>query len=162
MVKKFIVITLLILSLIIVLSSNVHASMDTIITDGDNFLSSGEDTLPINEGELETTSKYINNVLFSIGVVLAVAVGMILGIQFMVGSAEDQAKVKESLIPYVVGVFVIFAAFTIWKVAVKLGNRIVSGDNEKYVYWCERAGEWLESNDPGAQCRECGKTIRLH
>lgn len=52
-------------------------------------------------------------------------VGTVIGIQFMVASAEDKAKVKEALIPYVIGCAVIFGAFTIWSMAVNLGQDIV-------------------------------------
>lgn len=47
-------------------------------------------------------------------------VGIIIGIQFMVASAEDKAKVKEALVPYVIGCVVIFGAFTIWSVVVNI------------------------------------------
>ena len=51
-------------------------------------------------------------------------VGTIIGIQFMLASAEDKAKVKEALVPYVVGCIVIFGAFTIWSIAVNIGQDI--------------------------------------
>ena len=51
-------------------------------------------------------------------------VGTIIGIQFMLASAEDKAKVKEALVPYIIGCVVIFGAFTIWSIAVKLGQDI--------------------------------------
>ena len=38
----------------------------------------------------------------------------------MWGSVEEQTKAKEALIPYVVGCFVIFGAFGIWKLAVTI------------------------------------------
>lgn len=47
-------------------------------------------------------------------------VGIIIGIQFMVASAEDKAKVKEALVPYVIGCIVIFGAFTIWSTVVNI------------------------------------------
>lgn len=47
-------------------------------------------------------------------------VGTVIGIQFMVASAEDKAKVKEALIPYIIGCAVIFGSFTIWSIAVRL------------------------------------------
>lgn len=53
-------------------------------------------------------------------------VGTIIGIQFMLASAEDKAKVKEALIPYIIGCAVIFGAFTIWSIAVKLGQDVSS------------------------------------
>ena len=51
-------------------------------------------------------------------------VGTIIGIQFMVASAEDKAKVKEALVPYIIGCAVIFGAFTIWSIVVNIGQDI--------------------------------------
>ena len=58
--------------------------------------------------------------LMAIGIVVMILVGTIIGIQFMVASAEDKAKLKETLIPYVIGCAVIFGAFTIWSIAVNI------------------------------------------
>ena len=58
--------------------------------------------------------------LMAIGIVVMFIVGTVIGIQFMVASAEDKAKVKEALIPYIIGCAVIFGAFTIWSIAVRL------------------------------------------
>ena len=49
---------------------------------------------------------------------MAVIIGMVIGIQFMTASVEEKAKIKESLVPYVVGCVVVFGAFGIWKLAV--------------------------------------------
>ena len=56
--------------------------------------------------------------LVSIGIAVMLIVGTIIGIKFMIASAEEKAKVKEALIPYVVGCAVILGAFTIWEVVV--------------------------------------------
>ena len=71
------------------------------------------------------TSNFMYKLLMSIGIVAMFLVGTVIGIQFMVASAEDKAKVKEALIPYVIGCAVIFGAFTIWSVAVNLGQTII-------------------------------------
>ena len=47
-------------------------------------------------------------------------VGTIIGIQFMVASAEDKAKVKESMIPWVIGIFVAFGAYGIWTITMNV------------------------------------------
>ena len=60
----------------------------------------------------------------AIGIVVMLLVGTIIGIQFMVASAEDKAKVKETLVPYVIGCVVIFGAFAIWKLAVTVFSQI--------------------------------------
>ena len=38
---------------------------------------------------------------------------MVLGIKYMMGSAEEKAEYKKTMIPYVVGAILIFAATTI-------------------------------------------------
>ena len=47
------------------------------------------------------------------GVVIAVVVLMVLGIKYMMGSAEEKAEYKKTMIPYLVGAILIFAASTI-------------------------------------------------
>jgi len=44
------------------------------------------------------------------GSVLAVAVLVVLGIKYMMGSTEEKAEYKKTLIPYLVGAILIFAA----------------------------------------------------
>ena len=44
-----------------------------------------------------------------IGIIVTVATLIVLGIKYMVGSIEEKADYKKSMIPYLVGVFVFFA-----------------------------------------------------
>jgi len=74
----------------------------------------------INVGALEETSDYIYNTLLGIAIMVAIIVAMVLGIQFMAASADEKAKVKEALMPFVVGCIVVFGAFTIWKVVASI------------------------------------------
>ena len=62
--------------------------------------------------------------LTTLGIVLAVIIGGILGIQIMWGSIEQQVKAKEMIMPYVVGCIVIFGAFGIWKLAVTIFSQL--------------------------------------
>ena len=130
MLKKIISI-LFIIILLITWSSNVtYATIDETISKAENFLVAGGGDIPINEDALQNTSFVLYRVLFAIAIVIAFAIGMVIGIQFIFGSVEDQAKVKETLIPYVIGVFVVFASFTIWRIVVNIGNKVT---NEKQV-----------------------------
>lgn len=45
--------------------------------------------------------------------VLAVIVLIVLGVKYMMGSAEEKAEYKKTMIPYVIGALLIFAATTI-------------------------------------------------
>lgn len=78
----------------------------------------------IDEDQLKETSNFMYKLLMAVGIVVMFIVGIIIGIQFMVASAEDKAKVKEALVPYIVGCIVIFGAFTIWSIAVNMGQSI--------------------------------------
>lgn len=97
-----------------------------IFKSGDEFLNEGKKSSGnvINGDQVEDEFNKIYNILFAIGVALSVIVGAILGIKFMVGSVEEQAKIKETLIPYVIGCVIIFGAFGIWKLLVTLLSSI--------------------------------------
>ena len=91
----------------------------------DNFLNVPSTNL-ISERTLQDVSSTIYTIFLGIAVVIAVAVAAILGIKFMTGSIEAQAKVKESLVPFVVGCVVVFGAFGIWRIVVSIGNSLIN------------------------------------
>lgn len=51
-----------------------------------------------------TILAYIRN----IGIVLSVVILIIIGIKYMLGSTEEKAKYKETLLPYIIGAFLLF------------------------------------------------------
>jgi len=118
----------LILSIILLISFNIQAY--AMIEDADAFLQIGIDnqTGTIDQTALKETSSYIYNILFVIALILAIGIGMVIGVQFITGSVDEKAKIKETLVPYVVGCFIIFSAFTIWKIAIEIGNNIEASD----------------------------------
>lgn len=100
-----------------------HGMSFSFIGSGKNFLEQGGNIdQVIDEKALVKTSDEIYNVLLGIAIMVAVIVAMILGIQFMAASADEKAKVKEAVLPFIVGCIVVFGAFTIWKIAVNIGN----------------------------------------
>jgi len=127
MKKSMIKIIFIVLLLLIMFSINteVHA-WSQIIQDGKDFIktgeSSGEGT--VDQSAMQGLSGYLYNILLAAGVVVAVIVSTILGIQFMIGGAEGQAKVKEMLVPFIVGCIVVFGGFGLWKIAVTIGNEM--------------------------------------
>lgn len=96
---------------------------DKFINQGRAEMHNGNETT-ISEDEIRKNASDIFNVLLAIGVVLTVIIGGILGIKFMVASAEDKAKIKEALIPYILGCVVIYGAFGIWSLIVNLLNQV--------------------------------------
>ena len=97
-----------------------HTS-DEIINEAKDFMNIGKGQGgKIDQWNLKSASDTLFNILLIIGIFLSVAIGIYLGIKFMLSSAEDKAKVKESLIPYIAGCVVIFGAFIIWKLVIIL------------------------------------------
>ena len=56
------------------------------------------------------------------GVVIAVIILMVLGVKYMMGSAEEKAEYKKTMIPYLVGAILIFGASTIANVIYKFAT----------------------------------------
>lgn len=74
------------------------------------------------------TSKVVNlgativTIMQTVGIVVAVVVLLILGIKYMMGSAEEKAEYKKTMIPYLVGAILIFASTTIVNVVYNVAN----------------------------------------
>ena len=66
--------------------------------------------------------KRIMGVLQAVGIVIAVVVLMVLGIKYMMGSAEEKAEYKKTMIPYVIGAVLIFGATTIANAVYNFAN----------------------------------------
>lgn len=121
---KLLKIMALICMFFIIVSIFPNKSSASWVDDAKNFLDAGGGTATVNDVELKNASDSIYNLLSSIGMIVSVIVGIILGITFMMASAEDKAKVKEALIPYIVGCIVVFGAFGIWKIVINTFNGI--------------------------------------
>ena len=60
--------------------------------------------------DLEAIGQKIIGILKVVGSIVSVIMLMILGFKYMMGSAEDKADYKKSMIPYIVGAVCIFVA----------------------------------------------------
>ena len=137
--KSIIKKTIFILTILIILFSiNTKVfAWSGIISNGDEFIKSGENygEIDMDTSSVQDLSGYIYNILLAAGVIVAVIVATILGIQFMIGGAEGQAKVKEMLVPFIVGCIIVFGGFGFWKIAVTLGKKIDSStEQSKFNY----------------------------
>ena len=66
-----------------------------------------------NTGDITKVGNKIMGILQVVCVLIAVIILMVLGIKYMMGSAEEKAEYKKTMIPYIVGAILIFAAATI-------------------------------------------------
>lgn len=145
------------------LPNKIYATNDlsNIMNQAEDFLDKSSDLAIDPTGNLKDTSNFIYNILFTIAVVVAFAVGMIIGIQFITGSVDEKAKIKETLVPYVVGVFVIFGAFTIWKVVTEFGTKLTetsTGTIQSEQEIKKAVDEFFEKNSY-LYCPLCGKQM---
>jgi len=121
-----ILLILIILMLILNLPSYSNAfSIDTLWTDAGGFISEGSKsnaTGPSQE-DLKPLSDSISNILLTIAVGVTLVSVAVMGVNFMIQSVEDKAKIKESMVPWVIGIFITFGAFGIWKITIGIfGN----------------------------------------
>ena len=63
--------------------------------------------------DIQTLGGKILGILQTVGIVLSVIILVILGLKYMMGSAEEKAEYKKTMIPYLVGAVLIFLAPTI-------------------------------------------------
>ena len=64
----------------------------------------------------------------------------------MMGGAEGQAKVKEMLLPFVVGCIIVFGGFGFWKIAITIGEKFETVESNQY--------DFSEST-----CSNCGQKV---
>ncbi len=57
-----------------------------------------------------------------VGVVLSVLMLIIIGIKYMLGSTEEKAEYKKSLMPYVIGAAIVFTGSLVPNIIYKIAN----------------------------------------
>ena len=81
-------------------------------------------------GQTPTTGGIVNfgrqvvSVVRVIGIVIAVIILLILGIKYMIGSAEERAEYKKTMVPYIVGAVLIFASTTLVQIVYELADSL--------------------------------------
>ena len=86
----------------------VKVADDLGLGDLNQYKGTGEDA-PLFLEKVNT----IVSVIETVGVISSVIILIVIGIKYMMGSAEEKAEYKKTMIPYIVGAILIFAAATI-------------------------------------------------
>lgn len=125
--KYFKILKIVLLFLIIVFliyNSYSYADLDVSST-ADEFIQAGASAPSTGENRTAMNSAIsdIAGLLTGLGIIVAVVIAAVLGIQFMIGSVEQQAKVKDAIIPYLVGCVVVFGALGIWRLVISALNQ---------------------------------------
>lgn len=64
-------------------------------------------------GKIQDLGNQFVGVIQVVGTIAAVAILVILGVKYMMGSAEEKAEYKKTMIPYIIGAILVFAASNI-------------------------------------------------
>ena len=115
MKKSVKIITTAIMIMMIILSS----TMVFAATDPSKYDGTGE---TIDTTKVDSFGQNIISVITTIGSIASVIVLVVLGIKYMMGSAEEKAEYKKTLMPYVLGAILVFAASTIASIVYSIAN----------------------------------------
>ena len=63
-----------------------------------------------NVTKIENLGNNVITIVSTAGSVISVVVLVVLGIKYMMGSAEEKAEYKKTLLPYIIGAALVFAA----------------------------------------------------
>ncbi len=80
----------------------------------------------IESGEITSAGKKIVGILQTVGVVLSVIILTVIGIKYMMGSAEEKAEYKKTFMPYIIGAALIFAASVFAQIAYDFFNGLAN------------------------------------
>ena len=100
---------------------NVNAlSLSEMEKKADNFINTGASQQNINYNNVTNEFKDLGNILTMIGAGVMVAVTAYMGIKYLTAGPEAQAKLKTQLIGVVVSGMVIFGAYFIWSIVLRI------------------------------------------
>ena len=83
------------------------------------------DPVKPQEKEIVNLGNVAVNVIKTTGSILSVIILIVLGIKYMLGSLEEKAQYKKTLVPYLIGAFVLFAGSNLAGIIYNLVNEIL-------------------------------------
>ena len=108
----------------------ISISLTTVVSasgiDAANLANQLKGNTSAAQGDVMNIGNQIIGIITTVGVVVAVVILLVLGIKYMMGSAEEKAEYKKTMIPYLVGAVLIFASTTIVNIVYQLANGLNS------------------------------------
>ena len=118
--KKQVKILSVLLIVISILATLTNIAMATDIPGMLGTIAQGNANASVNG--VTNLGATIVTIMQTVGIVVAVVILLVLGIKYMIGSAEEKAEYKKTMIPYIVGAILIFASTTIVNVVWQIAN----------------------------------------
>lgn len=117
---------LLIIIILVLTNYNVYAidPDETDPTQNPNYYNPGTYTVSPDEKDVAEKVGKILGIINIVGVVVSVITLMIIGIKYMLGSIEEKAEYKKTVMYYLIGAALIFSGTTIPNILYKIGTSI--------------------------------------
>ena len=109
---------IVLISIILIFSLPIYSkafSFDSIFGDANSFLQQGSGGGGITQAELQPISNAISGILLTIAVAVTFISIAVMGVSFAIQTVEDKAKIKEAMVPWLIGVLISFGAYGIWE-----------------------------------------------
>lgn len=79
-----------------------------------------------NASEFASKVRVVVGGLQAIGIVATVVILVIIGIKYMIGSTEEKAEYKETMIPYIIGAVLVFTVTTLPNIIFRFSQNLNS------------------------------------
>ncbi len=112
-IKKIRIVLFLIVALFVI-SNNIGVVFGINLDNITDKLSGG------TANEIKAIGTLIYSIINDVAIVVSVAVIAFLGVKYMVGSVEERAEYKKSMLPYLIGAVFVFGATTITNIVIKM------------------------------------------
>ncbi len=116
--KKIKVSIVILLVVVILMSFKLIVYADSIEDNLDLFNPKSDQ---ITESELKEKAEIILGVVNVVGIIVSVATIIIVGIKYLLGSVEEKAEYKRTMITYFIGAILIFSITTVSNVLYNIG-----------------------------------------
>ena len=101
---------MMVIMMVTVMFLNVYSYAATAAPDPGQVVTGSSDT---DTTGIQNIGNQIVTIISTIGSIVSVIVLVVLGIKYMMGSAEEKAEYKKTLMPYIIGAGLVFAASAI-------------------------------------------------
>lgn len=113
-----------ILSILLIVAM-ISFTCSTVFADDIVGMMDGKDA-GVNVSDIGKIGNKVFTIITNVAMVLAIIILAILGVRYMMGSAEDKSEFKKSMIPYIVGAVCVFGAGAIGRMVINVTSNIVS------------------------------------
>lgn len=111
---------LIIFTILMILFSISNTAFAAININNIDDAYSGTTEFKQGSNTIAEVGSYIYTAITNVGIVLSVVVVAIIGVKYMMGSADERAEYKKTMIPYLVGAALVFGASGIAKMVINL------------------------------------------